>query len=78
VRHEASRAARADPPPSVRESCVPGGTCRTSRGCDYVDINPVVEGVWAQIGDQPELVLMDNKVLASPMLAKIVTDVCSL
>lgn len=46
--------------------------------CDLIDIKPVVEGIRSQIGDQPELVLMDNNVLASPRLADIVDDIMSL
>ena len=48
------------------------------RGCDYIDIKPVVEGIRAQIGDQRQLLLLDNNVLASPKLDRIVDDVISL
>lgn len=46
--------------------------------CDYLDIRPIVEGIRKQIGDQPELVLLDNNVLASTKLKRIVDDIVSL
>lgn len=47
-------------------------------GCDYIDIKPVVEGIRAQIGDQRQLLLLDNNVLASPRLPAIVDDLIAL
>ena len=46
--------------------------------CDYLDIKPTVAGIRGQIGDQSELVLLDNNVLASPALKRIVDDITSL
>lgn len=45
---------------------------------DYIDIKPVVEGIRAQIGDQRQLLLLDNNVLASPRLPAIVDDLIAL
>jgi len=56
--------------------------CAVSRiepeGCSYIDIKPVVNGIREQIGDQRQLLLLDNNVLASPRLASIVDDIVSL
>jgi hypothetical protein len=40
----------------------------------YIDIRPVIEELRDTYGDKPRLKLMDNNVLASPVLEKIVDD----
>ncbi|NLH47247.1 MAG: hypothetical protein GX444_01445 [Myxococcales bacterium] len=40
----------------------------------YVDIKPMVAALRAHLGDPPRLLVMDNNVLASPDLARIVAD----
>lgn len=40
----------------------------------YIDIKPVIKKLRDEVGDLPHLKLMDNNVLASPKLKKIVKD----
>ncbi len=44
----------------------------------YIDIKPVIRQLRDQYGDKPKLKLMDNNVLASPELARIVGDLLQL
>ncbi len=46
--------------------------------CDYIDIKPVMRYLRGIHGDKQRLKLMDNNVLASPFLNKIVDDLCEL
>ena len=44
----------------------------------YIDIKPTIRQLRSEHGDKPKLMLMDNNVLASPRLARIVHDLLSL
>ena len=44
----------------------------------YINIKPIIRELREQFGDKPNLRLMDNNVLASPMLAQIVQDLIEL
>lgn len=46
--------------------------------CDYIDIKPVIIEMRQRYGDKAKLKLMDNNVLASPRLEKIVDDLVEL
>ena len=45
---------------------------------DYLDFKPSAEGIKKQIGDQAELLLLDNNVLSSARLVEIVDDLVAL
>lgn len=44
----------------------------------YIDIKPAIKALRKQYGDKSTLILMDNNILASPFLAKIIDDLISL
>lgn len=44
----------------------------------YIDIKPAIRALREQYGDKPKLKLMDNNVLASPELERIVADLVAL
>jgi len=46
--------------------------------CDYIDIKQVISELRDTYGDKPRLKLMDNNILASPHLDRIVDDLCEL
>lgn len=45
---------------------------------DYLDFKPTAEGIKKQVGDQAELLLLDNNVLSSARLEAIVDDLVAL
>lgn len=46
--------------------------------CDYIDIKPMIREMRELYGDRSRLKLMDNNVLASPQLKRIVADLVEL
>lgn len=45
---------------------------------EYIDIKPMIQEMREQYGDKPRLKLMDNNVMASPYLERIVDDLLEL